>query len=150
MATSGAELVQADGGFAALLDAAQAQARGLDDDGLLSLALPLRGGDPLALLPQLEPAGGDGFRFLWDGAPGLCIAASGRTHSLELSGPRRFELAQRFARLCLGGLAADGQAAGPRQARPRVLLAFGFFDAPHAVRRLKLCMLRVPICRTSA
>lgn len=130
MATSGAELVQADGGFAALLDAAQAQARGLDDDGLLSLALPLRGGDPLALLPQLEPTGGDGFRFLWDGTPGLCIAASGRAHSLELSGPRRFELAQRFARLCLGRLAAEGQAAGPQQARPRVLLAFGFFDAP--------------------
>ena len=151
MATSGAELVLADGGFPALLAEAQSRAHLLEDDGLLSLALPLgRGGDPLALLPLLEggadagpdgpgeggagdgpePAGGDGFRFLWDGAPGLSIAASGRAHSLELSGPRRFELAQRFARLCLSRLAGEGLPACPRQARPRVLLAFGFFDAP--------------------
>jgi len=130
--------------FHALLAAANAQARQLEDDGVLSLALPLDGGDPLQLLPLLEPdgdgcggggggaAGGDGFRFLWDGAPGLCIAASGRTHSLELSGPRRFELAQRFARLCLSRLggASEDLSACPPQARPRVLLAFGFFDAP--------------------
>jgi menaquinone-specific isochorismate synthase len=94
----------------------------------LSLALPLAGGDPLLLLPHLEPSGGDGFRFLWDGAPGLCIAAAGRTNSLELSGPRRFELAQRFASASLSRLATAPQ--GPPLARPRVLLAFGFFDAP--------------------
>lgn len=129
VATPGAELVQAGEGFTALLAEAQARARLLEDDGLLSLAVPLRGGgDPMALLPQLE--GNDGFRFLWDGAPGLCIAASGRAHSLELSGPRRFELAQRFARLCLSRLAGEGLPAYPQQARPRVLLAFGFFDAP--------------------
>jgi len=124
--------------FNALLTTANAQARQLEEDGVLSLALPLDGGDPLQLLPLLEPdrvggaTGGDGFRFLWDGAPGLCIAASGRAHSLELSGPRRFELAQRFARLCLSRLdgADEGLAACPPQARPRVLLAFGFFDAP--------------------
>ena len=68
---------------------------------MLSLALPLSGGDPLLLLPHLEPTAGDGFRFLWDGAPGLCIAAAGRTNSLELSGPRRFELAQRFSAVSL-------------------------------------------------
>jgi len=124
--------------FNALLTTANAQARQLEEDGVLSLALPLDGGDPLQLLPLLEPdrdggaTGGDGFRFLWDGAPGLCIAASGRAYSLELSGPRRFELAQRFARLCLSRLdgADEGLAACPPQARPRVLLAFGFFDAP--------------------
>ena len=126
--------------FNALLAAANAQAGQLEEDGVLSLALPLNGGDPLLLLPLLEPerdherggGGGDGFRFLWDGAPGLCIAATGRAHSLELSGPRRFELAQRFARLCLSRLAGPGEglASCPPQARPRVLLAFGFFDAP--------------------
>jgi menaquinone-specific isochorismate synthase len=130
VATSGAELVQAGGGFATVLAEAQARSRRLEDDGLLSLAVPLRGGDPLTLLPRLEEGGGDGFRFLWDGAPGLCIAASGRAHSLELSGPRRFELAQRFSRLCLSRLAGEGQPTCPRQARARVLLAFGFFDAP--------------------
>lgn len=134
MATSGAELVHTAGGFTELLAQASAQARRLDEDGLLSLAIPLRAGDPLVLLPSLEPTdtGGDGFRFLWDGAPGLCIAASGRAHSLELSGPRRFELAQRFAKLCLArlGSGCDQGEPSPRHARARVLLAFGFFDAP--------------------
>ena len=114
--------------FTDLLTAANGQARQLEEDGVLSLALPLTGGDPLLLLPHLEPSGGDGFRFLWDGAPGLCIAAAGRTNSLELSGPRRFELAQRFASASLSRLATTN--AGPPLARPRVLLAFAFFDAP--------------------
>ncbi len=72
MATSGAELVQTGAGFSAVLAEATARARQLEEDGLLSLAIPLNGGDPLVLLPRLEPAesGGDGFRFLWDGAPG--------------------------------------------------------------------------------
>ena len=130
--SSGAELVHTGGGFAELLAESDRCARQLDEDGLLSLAIPLRACDPLLLLPHLEGAdgGGDGFRFLWDGAPGLCIAASGRAHSLELSGPRRFELAQRFARLCLGRLGQAPARPTPRLARPRVLLAFGFFDAP--------------------
>ena len=114
--------------FTDLLTAANGQARQLEEDGVLSLALPLAGGDPLLLLPHLEPSGGAGFRFLWDGAPGLCIAAAGRTNSLELSGPRRFELAQRFASASLSRLATTN--AGPPLARPRVLLAFAFFDAP--------------------
>jgi menaquinone-specific isochorismate synthase len=130
--SSGAELVHTGGGFAELLAEADRCARQLDEDGLLSLATPLRACDPLLLLPHLEGAdgGGDGFRFLWDGAPGLCIAASGRAHSLELSGPRRFELAQRFARLSLSRLGHAPARPTPRLARPRVLLAFGFFDAP--------------------
>ena len=80
----------------------------------------------MALLSQLEE--GDRFRFLWDSAPGLCLAASGRCNSLELSGPRRFELAQRFSAVSLGRLAAPQQC--PPLARPRVLLAFSFFDSP--------------------
>ena len=132
MATSRAEQVQTGEGFAELLAEAGRCARQLEEDGLLSLAIPLRASDPLRLLPHLEglDGGGDGFRFLWDGAPGLCIAASGRAHSLELSGPRRFELAQRFARLCLSRLGQAPARPTPRLARPRVLLAFGFFDAP--------------------
>ena len=114
--------------FADLLAAASASARHLDEDGVLSLALPLAVVDPLPLLPLLR--GDDGFRFLWDGAPGLCLAAAGRCQSLELSGPRRFELAQRFASLALGRLVSPG--AVPALARPRVLLAFAFFDTANA------------------
>ena len=112
--------------FSDLLAAANAGARQLDGDGVLSLALPLAGRDPMALLSQLEQ--GDRFRFLWDSAPGLCLAASGRCNSLELSGPRRFELAQRFSAVSLGRLASPQPC--PPLARPRVLLAFSFFDSP--------------------
>ncbi|SBO44909.1 isochorismate synthase MenF [Cyanobium sp. NIES-981] len=117
--------------FTDLLALASEGARLADEEGVLSLAVPMAPCDPMALLPLLE--GGDSFRFLWDGAPGLCIAASGRTNSLELSGPRRFELAQRFASASLSRLAGHhtGQAGTcPPLARPRVLLAFAFFDAP--------------------
>ena len=110
--------------FAELLAAASASARTLEEDGVLSLAVPLAVVDPLPLLPLLPSV--DGFRFLWDGAPGLCLAAAGRCQSLELSGPRRFELAQRFASLALGRLISPGST--PDLARPRVLLAFAFFD----------------------
>jgi menaquinone-specific isochorismate synthase len=113
--------------FTDLLALASEGARLADEEGVLSLAVPMAPRDPMALLPQLE--GGDSFRFLWDGAPGLCIAASGRTNSLELSGPRRFELAQRFASASLSRLAGRPDACPPL-ARPRVLLAFAFFDAP--------------------
>jgi menaquinone-specific isochorismate synthase len=109
-----------------------AAGRAVDEEPVLSLALPLQPGeakrlDPLALLPAL--GGTDPFRFLWDGAPGLCLAASGRCHSLQLSGPRRFELAQRFCSLSLQRLAVAPEPLPPL-ARPRVLLAFAFFDAP--------------------
>jgi menaquinone-specific isochorismate synthase len=131
-------LVQAPPSFPELLALAADTARRLeraaarrgDEEGVLSLALPLAGVDPFALLPHLS--GGeedDGFRFLWDGAPGLCLAASGRCNSLELSGPRRFELAQRFSALSLSRLALPAGALPPL-ARPRVLLAFAFFDSP--------------------
>ena len=113
-------------GFAALLDAAAEGERQLEGEGVLSLALPLAELDPLAVLNALPEAGR--FRCLWDSAPGLCLAASGSTNVLELSGPRRFELAQRFSSVCLSRLAAPQ--ACPPLARPRVLLAFAFFDSP--------------------
>jgi menaquinone-specific isochorismate synthase len=126
--------------FWALLEEATAAARALErppagrqeEEGVLSLAVPLTPLDPLAALPQLESQeleAPSGFRFLWDGAPGLCLAAAGRCNSLELSGPRRFALAQRFCSLSLSRLASR-PAPCPPLARPRVLLAFAFFDSP--------------------
>jgi len=113
--------------FTDLLALAQAQAAPLEDEGILSLALAVAPVDPLralAFLPSAAP-----FKALWDGAPGLCMAATGVAQHLELSGPRRFELAQRFSQLTLGRLGA-GPPPGPPQARPRVWLAFSFFDGP--------------------
>jgi len=131
-------LVQAPPSFTDLLADATAatEAARLDptrpeDDGVLSLAVPLdavAGLDPLRLLPELATP--DGFRFLWDGAPGLCLAASGRCNALELSGARRFELAQRFSSASLRRLATPASLGLPPLARPRVLLAFAFFDSP--------------------
>jgi menaquinone-specific isochorismate synthase len=127
-------------GFAELLEAAAAAARALErsgagrqeEEGVLSLAIPLAPLDPLKALPALANDDGErsgGFRFLWDGAPGLSLAAAGRCNCLELSGPRRFELAQRFSSLSLSRLAGPPPD-GPALARPRVLLAFAFFDSP--------------------
>jgi menaquinone-specific isochorismate synthase len=104
----------------------------VDEEPVLSLAVPLqppqgRALDPLVLLPALATT--DPFRFLWDGAPGLCLAATGRCNSLQLSGPRRFELAQRFCGLSLQRLVTPSEPLPPL-ARPRVLLAFAFFDTP--------------------
>ncbi len=111
---------------------AEQAAGAVDEQPVLSLAVPLQAShsrtlDPLALLPALGAT--DPFRFLWDGAPGLCLAASGRCHSLQLSGQRRFELAQRFCSLTLQRLATAAEPLPPL-ARPRVLLAFAFFDTP--------------------
>jgi len=115
----------------AAIEAARQDPARPEDDGVLSLAVPLRaiaGLDPLQLLPELATP--DGFRFLWDGAPGLCLAAAGRCNALELSGARRFELAQRFSSASLGRLATPPSLGLPPLARPRVLLAFAFFDSP--------------------
>ena len=118
--------MQADHRFSTLLDAALRGWREHPcDESLLSLALPLDGIDPLWALPQL--AQNESFRMLWDCAPGLSLAAAGRCQHLELAGSRRFELAQRFCDVTLGRL-TDGFASAPAQARPRVLLAFSFFE----------------------
>ncbi|MFM7170023.1 MAG: isochorismate synthase MenF [Cyanobium sp.] len=112
--------------------AEQAGGRAVDEEPVLSLAVPLHRReshtlDPLVLLPALGAT--DPFRFLWDSTPGLCLAASGRCNSLQLSGPRRFELAQRFCTLSLQRLATSAEPLPPL-ARPRILLAFSFFDTP--------------------
>ncbi len=97
------------------------------DDGVFTMALPLQGVDPLEQLPLLEAA--QPFRFLWDSAPGLSLAASGQCHHLDLAGPKRFELTQRFSDVTLARL-IDASPDAPAQARSRVLLAFSFFSDP--------------------
>ena len=97
------------------------------DEVVLSQALPLKGVDPLKQLPSLSEE--EKFRFLWDVDPGLCFAASGKCQSLELVGPRRFELAQRFSDVTLSRL-TDVTPEAPEQARPKILLAFTFFEQP--------------------
>ncbi len=95
------------------------------DDVLLSLALPLNGIDPLNSLPFLSEK--HQSRFLWDGAPGLCLGASGQCQQIDLVGPRRFEQAQRFADAIFARL-IDVTPEAPTQALPRMLFAFSFFD----------------------
>ena len=116
----------ADHRFSSVLNAAQRGWKNrASDEALLSLALPLNGIDPLGALPTLDPT--SAFRVLMDSAPGLCFSASGCCQQLELAGPRRFELTQRFADLTLSRL-QDLAPQAPAQARPRVLLRFHFFD----------------------
>ncbi len=108
-----------------LTAAAKSWCRRNADEGILSLALPVKGVDPLqqiTLLKDKQP-----FRFLWDEAPGLSLAASGICQQLNLAGNRRFELAQRFSDITLRRV-IDGSPEVPAQARPRILLAFSFFD----------------------
>ena len=118
--------MSADHRFSTVLNAAQqGWNRRAGDEAHLSLALPLDDIDPLQALPTLEPT--SPFRVLLDSSPGLCMAASGSCQQLELAGPRRFELTQRFADLTLSRL-QDLTPQAPAQARPRVLLRFHFFD----------------------
>ena len=84
------------------------------DDGVFTMALPLQGVDPLQQLPLLQAP--HPFRFLWDGSPGLSLAASGRCHHLDLAGPKRFELAQRFSDATLARLIDASPSARPRPA----------------------------------
>ncbi len=114
------------------------------DEGFLSMALPVREVvDPLHELHLI--AEDQEFRFIWDSAPGLCIAAAGQCQKLDLAGPRRFELAQRFSDATFARL-NDVSPEAPDQARPRILFAFSFFEqeserlrtlgAPSAVQAL--------------
>ena len=110
--------------FRSLLILAQEAFKRLGEDGVLCLGLPLAPLDPLVALPQLPQQ--DRFRWAWDGAPGLSIVASGIEQSLELRGPRRFALAQRFVDHSLSRITC---AHHPLTAveRPRLALAFSFF-----------------------
>ena len=71
-------------------------------------------------------AGSPSLPFSLGWLPGLSLAASGRCHHLDLAGPKRFELAQRFSDATLARL-IDASPNAPAQARSRVLLAFSFF-----------------------
>ena len=64
-------------GFGTLLDTAQrAWHQRQVEEGTFSIALQVPAQDPLKQLPCL--AGESSFRFLWDSAPGLCLAAAGQ------------------------------------------------------------------------
>ena len=95
------------------------------EEPVFSLAIPMEGVDPLVQLPGLADA--EQFRFLWDGAPGRSLAASGRCQHLDLSGSRRFELAQRFCDVTLGRL-IDVTPQASAYCSPRMLFAFSFFE----------------------
>ncbi len=95
------------------------------DESVLSLATPIQNVDPLKTLPII--AENLTFQFLWDSSPGLSFAASGQCLQLDLAGARRFELAQRFNDVTLGRL-TDTNPEAPNQARPKILLAFSFFE----------------------
>ena len=113
-------------GFSDLLERAQRAWDERDiEEGTFSIALQVPTQDPLKQLPRL--AEDNSFQFLWDSAPGLCLAAAGQCQRLDLAGPRRFELAQRFSDTTLQRL-IDASPQAPCQARSRVLLAFSFFE----------------------
>lgn len=103
---------------------AQEGAQRLGDEGVLCLGIPFAPLDPLAALPQLPQR--QDFTWVWDGWPGLTLAATGVEHSLELRGPRRFALAQRFIDTSLSRLVCPHPTARAVQ-RPRLALAFSFF-----------------------
>ncbi len=103
---------------------AQEGAQHLGEEGVLCLGIPIAPLDPLLAVPQLSQ--GNDFTWIWDGWPGLTLAATGVEQSLELRGPRRFPLAQRFIETSLNRLICP-HGAGRAVQRPRLVLAFSFF-----------------------
>ncbi|WP_320663391.1 isochorismate synthase [Prochlorococcus sp. MIT 1223] len=95
------------------------------DEFVLSLAIPIKLIDPLIQLPVI--ARHEQFSFLWDCMPSLCIAAAGQCQHFDLGGQQRFDLAQRFCDETFSRL-IDAAPNGPNHAKPRVLLAFSFFE----------------------
>lgn len=103
---------------------AQEGSQRLGEEGVLCLGVPVAPVDPLVALPQLPQR--NNFTWVWDRWPGLTLAATGVEHSLELRGPRRFALAQRFIDGSLGRLVCPHPIRLAVQ-RPRLALAFSFF-----------------------
>ncbi len=95
------------------------------DECVLSLALPIRGIDPLSCLPILSKS--QKFRFLWELSATDSFVASGNSQHIDLTGPKRFELAQRFSDSIFARL-LDVTPEVPINARPRVLFACSFFE----------------------
>ena len=94
------------------------------DECILSLSVPVSQVDPLKTLPIISEK--HQFRFLWDLSPGLCMSAGGHCQSLNLSGPRRFENAQRFSDEIFTRLIETSPS--PEFASSRILYSFSFFD----------------------
>ncbi len=94
------------------------------DECILSISVPVSQADPLTTLPLI--ADKHQFRFLWDLSPGLCISAGGHCQSLDLSGPKRFENAQRFSDEIFSRLIDTSPS--PVFAASRILFSFSFFD----------------------
>ncbi len=101
------------------------------DDCVLSLAISIKTVDPLYQLSVISSD--QQFRFVWDSAPGLSIVAAGSCQQLNLLGPKRFELAQRFSDMSLGRL-LDVVTDAPEHAKPRILFSFAFFDQASEIR----------------
>ncbi len=94
------------------------------DECILSISVPVSQADPLTTLPLF--AENHQFRFLWDLSPGLCISAGGQCQYLDLSGPKRFENAQRFNDEIFTRLIDTSPS--PEFSASRILFSFSFFD----------------------
>ena len=94
------------------------------DECILSISVPVSQVDPLTTLPLIAEK--HQFRFLWDLSPGLCISAGGHCQSLDLSGPKRFENAQRFSDEIFTRLIDTSPS--PDFSASRILFSFSFFD----------------------
>ena len=94
------------------------------DECILSISVPVSQADPLTTLPLIAEK--HQFRFLWDLSPGLCISAGGHCQSLDLSGPKRFENAQRFSDEIFTRLIDTSPS--PAFSASRILFSFSFFD----------------------
>jgi len=95
------------------------------DQCFLSLALPIPGIDPLIHLPIL--ANDEEFSFLWDFSSCDSFAAAGQCQLMDLTGPKRFELAQRFSDSIFARL-LDITPEAPLEAKPRIMFSFSFFE----------------------
>ena len=94
------------------------------DECILSISVPVSQTDPLTSLHLIAEK--HQFRFLWDLSPGLCISAGGHCQSLDLSGPKRFENAQRFSDEIFTRLIDTSPS--PAFSVSRILFSFSFFD----------------------
>ena len=93
------------------------------DECILSTSVPVTQTDPLTTLPLIAEK--HQFRFLWDLSPGLCLSAGGHCQSLDLSGPKRFENAQRFSDEIFTRLIDTSPS--PEFSASKILFSFSFF-----------------------
>ena len=94
------------------------------DECILSISVPVSQADPLTSLYLIAEK--HQFKFLWDLSPGLCISAGGHCQSLDLSGPKRFENAQRFSDEIFTRLIDTSPS--PTFSASKILFSFSFFE----------------------